>query len=638
MSLRVFKEATRADRMLKGHEAAFTVKADFGDGLAEYPVWQLMERLLWITDKDTNKVRFILNYQQILLYLEMARQKESGRPVRQNVLKARQLGYSTFIAGFGFIMAMFTPNYRLAVMADIRDHAANIFSKYVYFYDHLDDSNPHYEEIAEFERTHPGRRSTLSWKPKLAASRDGRYMRTEAGNSTLEVIVAGEGSGRSGTYTMLPLSECAFFDNLKDTMKGALSTVYSKAINSLIFLETTANGFNEYKRRWDADVADGDSWHAFFMPWFENPDYSKELLPGQSMPILPDWMAERQKAHGLSDEQMNWYYEMYRGFGADKESVLQEYPFTQVDAFISTGDCIFGADLVAKRKAEIAAAMDAGTLYKRRGMFSYQRHFSDDGSMISLSDVRFNDLPSGSIRVFELPQKGHPYVAVCDPNNETNDDSAIQVIDNSNCHQVACFSRSDLQWDEVAYQLYCLARWYNGALISNEMNLGKTVMDYVRKLGYQKIYVRMNAEVDDFHRTVGRSYGHIITKGNRQMLLEELKILFRQDPLCVSDYETICEMETFQSISHVSRTGAVRKKDEAAPGEHDDLVMAFVGFFAVRDQQTAVIRKEDAPSEEDGMTYAQALAYVRNARRASNRGETAFERATGMDFSTGFGG
>ena len=180
------------------------------------PAYVLMEKLLRITDKEGRCIPFLLNRQQIELYKEICLQRRNGKPVRQNVLKSRQIGYSTFIAGLFFIIGMFTPNMKIGVVADVEKHAKDIFAKYEYFYNHLDDSNPNKKEIDAFESANRGKRHPASYKPELKAQRGQSLLQTRAGNSIIEVVVAGEGSGRSNTYHLLHLSECAFFKNLKN--------------------------------------------------------------------------------------------------------------------------------------------------------------------------------------------------------------------------------------------------------------------------------------------------------------------------------------------------------------------------------------------------------------------------------------
>ena len=73
-----------ADRILAGHEKAFTVNF-LGN---RYPLWKLVEHLSHIQNNHDEDCLFKYNYQQCLLYLTKCRMKESSRQVRINILKA----------------------------------------------------------------------------------------------------------------------------------------------------------------------------------------------------------------------------------------------------------------------------------------------------------------------------------------------------------------------------------------------------------------------------------------------------------------------------------------------------------------------------------------------------------------------
>lgn len=620
---------TLADKLLSEYRDDLTVAFQ---GYA-VPVYFMIEKYLKIVDKNGRCIDFELNRQQIALYIEICEQRRSGRPIRQNVLKSRQIGFSTLIAGMFFVIGMFTPNMSVGVVADIKDHAQNIFKKYEFFYDHLDDNNPHREEIEKYARENKGALHPHSYKPTLKARRGQSFLETEAGNSIIEVVVAGESSGRSGTYQLLHLSEAAFFTNLKVTMNGLLETVSSNNLNSMIFIETTANGFNEYKERWDKDVVGRTAYNAFFVPWFSNPEYADMTYlkdPAKELPLFEEWFYEKIKAHpGLTNAQLMWYWNKYQDKG-DKGMTLQEYPFSPTDAFLTSGNCIFGAELVARRKDEVLKEQ----MLKKpiTGHFVYEAHFSQDGSQIELKRDAFVPGRNGVIKIYKDPISTHPYVGVCDPNNGGSDDAAIQIVDNHTLEQVAVMYTNEMDHDKIAYQFYLLGKMYNVALLSNEMNIGKAVMDYLIKLKYPRLYINQKAAYEDFRQGVSKRFGHMTTKANRSFMLESLKIAFRENPYMINDYETLSQMESFQRIEKISGTGKSTFKAEASGGNKDDLVMALAGFFEVRGQQTALLTKEHARLDNK-MSFDEATMYIEKKRREQSQPKlNKLERQVGIRF------
>lgn len=565
-----------ADIELKDYEKDLTV------GFQGYtlPVFVVMEKLLKITDKDGRCVPFLLNRQQIELYKEICLQRRAGKPVRQNILKSRQIGYSTFIAGLFFVIGMFTPNMKVGVVADLEKHAHDLFSKYEYFYQHLDDNNPLKEEIDEYERTHKGQKHPASYKPELKAQRGQQLLQTKAGNSIIEVVVAGEGSGRSNTYHLLHLSECAFFKNLRVTLNGLLETVSSKNKNSFIILETTANGFNEYKERWDKDCTGKTSYHALFKAWFDNPEYCEEDFdkPNVKMPAMEEWLYEKQKQYGLTNGQLVWYWNKYQDKG-DKGFTLQEYPFCPTDSFLTSGNCIFNTELIAKRKEELLPLIDS----VKRGIFATTHRYSEDGNAIKFVNHGFVEGRNGVIAIYKEPIDGHPYIVNCDPAMGGADYYAIQVFDNYTCEQVAVYhTNAPSGDDEVAFQLIALGQYYNNALISAECNNanGYYILQVAEKCGYKFIY--QDSEYDSITDRWDNKFGYKTKQNNKIPMVTMLKLGFRDNYQMINDFETLNEMEEFEVVKNVTTQ---KETVKASSGAHDDLVMALCGCFYIRSSQ-----------------------------------------------------
>ena len=119
--------------LLNKYDSVITIKTAIG----EVPLYKMIEKFLYIEDADGKRIKFILNRDQIDLYKEMCEQKLKGEPIRIDILKARQKGFSTFIAGVIFCETVFQAGQKAAIVADIAEHATNLFQKYNFFYDNL---------------------------------------------------------------------------------------------------------------------------------------------------------------------------------------------------------------------------------------------------------------------------------------------------------------------------------------------------------------------------------------------------------------------------------------------------------------------------------------------------------------------
>ena len=94
---------TLADERLEKHSGAFGFHAD-GKWV---PLWAYMEAYGRVADPEGKIVPFEMNEAQITIYEAMAEMKESGRPVRINDGKARQVGGTTLFC------CMFFPCHHL---------------------------------------------------------------------------------------------------------------------------------------------------------------------------------------------------------------------------------------------------------------------------------------------------------------------------------------------------------------------------------------------------------------------------------------------------------------------------------------------------------------------------------------------
>lgn len=553
-----------------------------------------IENYLWITDKDSHLIPFKLNYEQQLVYRKMCELHHSGNPMFINLLKARQMGMSTFIAAVFFSYAMFVPNSNYVVVADIREHASNIFRKYEMFYQYLNHYDSKLEaEINEYEEKF-GRKHEADLRPTLSTKAKGKVLETLSGHSSISVVAADKAAGRSSTLRGLHASEVAFWKNPNETFTSMTSTISITNPESMIFKETTANGFNDYKTMWDRDSAGNTGNAAVFIPWFKHEEYRipEKNMPGK-LPVMDEWIYSKLREHPeISDAQILWYWRRACTM-ASKADVLQEYPFDPVDAFKSSGQSVFDTDLIEKRKNAYASAPKP-----TYGRFTARLEWSRDNSSISVSRQEFEEMSGGPWKIYEKPMKGEPYVAICDPTKGFNVDySAIQVFDNITGRQVAVYQSNQDDLDEVGKQLLIAGYWYNNALISSENNTGPKVLEMAVKARYPKIYYQQDAVTDSLGQRIRPIPGHNTNRGNRSAMITDAKLQFRNDPECIRDYDTLCEMETFQLVEH----NGTFKEEAAGRNFHDDLIMAWAPFQTVRSQQSF---------SNDGRTETQTRTYT----------------------------
>tara|TARA_Y100001963_G_scaffold40090_1_gene56166 strand:- start:32697 stop:34277 length:1581 start_codon:yes stop_codon:yes gene_type:complete len=234
------------------------------------------------------------------------------------VLKARKLGLTTVIAAHNFWKFLFTPNYRVMVVAHTDETAKNILGIYKCFYDSL----PAYMRF-------PIERVNLH----EIMLEHGGYIR--AGTSSSE-------SSRSFTFQSIHCSEFALWPNIEKTIAAVLST---GGENVQVSLETTANGLNEGHRIWYGE----NGFEKLFISWTDDPECSRRAKPDGD---IPQEIEDLRKRFDLSKHQVNWAANTLATKSASNWNLfMQEYPLEAQMAFITSGKRFFTTHIFPHAKA-----------------------------------------------------------------------------------------------------------------------------------------------------------------------------------------------------------------------------------------------------------------------------------------------
>lgn len=544
---------TKADEELKKFDdLAIYIKPPTRELPIRANVWWLIERYIKIDTKEGDIVAFELNDAQIALYKELCLQRRRGERMRINILKARQLGMSTFIAALYIILTLLVPGQRAVVVADIAENAKKIFEKYQFMY-----------------------QSLPQWiKDVIPLKADNAHelvVAYGARKSSIRVVTVGDHAGRGTTCQYLHLSEVAFWKDIKSVIKSLNQTVSTKNAYSIIIYETTANGVNEYKNMYDNAVGGNSSFKAVFYPWFLDKDYRMDYNGFKLMPHEEKLVKELH----LDLQQIAWYRFKLNEMEGDLNSLKQEYPSTPLEAFITTGSSLFPMDLVLKRKSEI--------LNKKFPRYEFvwdKKKVSEQGDVITLVNPHLMENQIGLITIFEEVKNGHPYIVNVDPAMGGDDNFVAQVFDNHSCKQVAklCINHnSNYQW--LGEQIYCLCRYYNNAFLNAECNnpTGTFILEVAETCGHHFIY--QDNAVDTLSDHYEDRRGYKTKTSNREYMINLTVNAFRDDYQMISDWDTLCEMENFQIVRN-ERTG--KEKAVATSGNHDDHITALFGIFLAR--------------------------------------------------------
>lgn len=300
-------------------ESAYKLLAD--------KLWRL-SNLYYIKDKQGNKVLFQPNWAQ----------KQLLKPHYLNIiLKARQLGVTTFHALLFLDTCLFNNNVNAAIIADTKPNAKEIFIDKVKFaYDCLPDWLKHLV---------PAKRDNVN------------ELRFENGS----VFRVGT-SLRSGTLQLLHITEFAKIcvENPKkanEIISGALNTIQS---GQFCCIESTARGrggafYTMCKKAMDLEAGGGSlsklDWKFWFFPWWKHPEY---VIEPNGIVITKEQSEYFKRIEAecnieLTDSQRAWYVKKSETQG---EYMTREYPSTPEESFLSANEGLYWGQHMAKARAE----------------------------------------------------------------------------------------------------------------------------------------------------------------------------------------------------------------------------------------------------------------------------------------------
>ena len=518
-----------------------------------------IENFLKIRTKAGEIIPFRLNVPQQKVYAAMAKQQREGKPVRVIVLKARQQGLTTLGAGLTFHFAATQENADTMIITHEADATAKAFEMHKLFLDLLPEAlRPMVKTSSKQELRFENPTMDPAEKKRIPGMRSSIRCET----------AGGKGVGRSFTLRFLHASEVAWWPGSKeDTMLGLMQAIPAEP-GTGVLLESTANGFDYFQQRWEDAVAGRTDFAPVFCAWWEMPSYRKAVPPGTQW--SEDELREKD-LYGLDEEQLAWRrWCISNNCGGDLRRFRQEYPACPEDAFLTSGECYFDADIIRRRLRELEGYQPV-----KRGRFEYDTVYAAELQFVTLQNIRWVDDANGAITIYREPEKGVPYILGGDTAGEGSDFFTGFVVDNSNADTVAQLWHRQSE-TEYTRQLYCLGRYYNDALTAPEVNFSTYPINTLQAMGYPRLYVRTS--VDSYTHEAKRAYGWRTDKVSRPMMLAALKEFTEEFPEKLPSRELLAEMLSF-----------VKNEDgraEAQQGKHDDLVMGFAITLQLRGAQS----------------------------------------------------
>ncbi len=471
---------------------------------------ELIASLLKIRDKNGRLVPLIAN----------AVQAEYGINCgpRNIVLKARQVGISTYIAARFFIQTILRPGTLTVQVAHDQRAAEEIF-----------------RIVHRFQANLPERWRKGVLCPSRANARQLVFPRLD---SEYRVETAGDANaGRGITIQNLHCSEVSRWPG--DAASTLASLRAAVPPGGEIVLESTPNGAGGcFYEEWNRATQTGYVQH--FFPWWLQAEYT---IPEPKNLVLTEEERVLTSQHGLSKAQIAFRRELranLRGLAA------QEFAEDPVSCFLASGECIFDLEVIQQRLRALGCGDGSAPASELNS---------------TAAEIREN----GRLQIWWPPRPNSEYIIGVDPagGGSDGDYSCAEVIERETGMQCAEL-HGHYPPAELSVMAARLAREYNNALLAVEKNNhGHGVLAH---LGASENYTRLYEH--------GNQAGWLTTSASRPRMIEEFAVMLANVPQLFSSPRLLLECRTF-----------VRRRDgspAAAPGAHDDRVMAMAIALAVR--------------------------------------------------------
>jgi hypothetical protein len=556
---------------------------EYGDARANYSWWS--HNFQKIADKDAQERHlFIWNPIQWELDNIVNTHRNVFGGFKCIGLKARQMGYSTYVTGRSSWKADTQENYRALHVAHDGDGTSNMLEMCKLAHNSLPDG---LIKLPNGKTVQPKPIEKASNRAELKLWFDPEGTR----ESHIRIKTAGEKGdvGRSQSINFLHISEAGndVFDD--GQVYGASKQGLSQA--GEVFIEGTPDGaYGWYYNAW---LKAKDEWKAYldaladsptlvynglvpiFFPWFKMPAYSIPLADSEV--IEPQTELEHKLMNGVitqdgyrvSRPQIKWMRFIQSDMPESLEMTpeqwfLQEYACNDHSCFITSGNNYFVGEYVEQ-------------------VISYARQYEKEHKIRRYSFV--NNMwvadPYGPLRLIEEPCNSATYVIGGDAAQglEHGDyDTAIiikRVVDGPDV-VVGYWRTHEPDKGVHAMALAELGKWHNKALIAVENNPqghGNTVNDALVSLGYSNVYVQTFVDSAKFKGGIESEYGFNTSAKTKAIYLRDFQTAVRKwclnknspDGIIVPFVAIAEEMRTFQKVKNT--TGA-------AKGSHDDLVIA----------------------------------------------------------------
>lgn len=509
-------------------------------------------------------IPFKLNPIQEIILENVLDDLANKRPVRYIILKARKEGVSTLVEALIYWWTATHQNTRSKIVAHDKDTAMELYEMFRRFYD---NANPLFKPSVKYNT-----RSDLTFDNEQGTGL----------KSMIDVSSAKEtGTGRGMTITCLHGSEVASWSDGSELMAGLMQAV-PKIPNTMIFLESTANGIGDFfHKTWQAAKAGNSVFKPLFFSWSDRPDYSAPIPRNFK---LTEEEKEIKKKFDLNDNQIAWRRETMKEFANDPRKFYQEYPLTDIEAFLSSGSSRFDIASLVKMEERCKPAKTYDLIEDTaKKKIDFNTPFSFDRAYKPI------EVENAPLKIWEQPRPDAEYVIGADVAEGIGEDFSVATIIKKETMETVARWRGDAEPAEFGEILDTLGRYYNTALIGCEINNhGLTTVQRLRDMNYPNLYRREKGLDERFERHTSKLGWQTSTRTKPLMInaLSEAITLGK-----IKDYDITFVRECMEYVVDD------RGRTNAQTGSHDDTVVATAIALQMYDWVDEVVERINIPSK-----------------------------------------
>lgn len=559
----------------------------------DFPFWAAL--LVFIHPKGGgDDVRFVLNRPQRKLVEKYEHLRIQGKPIRIDLLKARQWGGSTatqmYFAWLQLVhmtgLNSLIISHVLSSSYTILDMFDNMLEKYPVEYLHKAG-----EPYAQNEKKWVGVGNTTSIHEIPQ-----RSCKVKVGTAEKP------DNDRSGDYNLVHLSEVGLWKKTEgktpeDIIQGATSGIPLRPYTAII-IESTAKGVGNFFHREYVAAKQGISqFEAFFIPWFEIDMYQIEFDSERDKMVFAQKLVKnRNNRNAMSNreepgiylwwlwekgatlEQIRWYVEERKKY-TDHGQMASEYPSDDIEAFVNSGQRVFDRYQVEKFRKACRNPKLIGDIYAD----------ADEGEA-ALQGLRFKEDAQGLLWIWEKPDIDPEeiitdrYITAVDIGGRSNksDWSVIVVFDrlymmDGDKPVVVAQWYGHIDIDLLAWKAAQIAAYYDDSLLVIESNTLEThdkeravdgdqsvfILNQIKNV-YPNLYARKMSE-EAIKEGRPTRYGFHTNVATKPMLISNLVKVIREGMYVERDQRCLDEFLMYERKSN----GAFGAID----GKHDDLLM-----------------------------------------------------------------